>query len=189
MANTDTKIRSKRQRAAAEAQERRQQAARREIRTVGDPVLREQAGAVTVFDDRLAALARRMIRVMQAAPGVGLAAPQVGVVRRLIVYEAGEDGPRALVNPVITWRSEETETCDEGCLSVPDVTVPVERALMVRVEANDLTGSRLTFAAEDMEARVIQHEVDHLDGILILQRTSRGERARALRELRESALR
>ncbi len=188
MANTDTKIRSKRQR-AAEAQERRQQAARREIRTVGDPVLREQAGTVTVFDDRLAALARRMIRVMQAAPGVGLAAPQVGVVRRLIVYEAGEDGPRTLVNPVITWRSEETETCDEGCLSVPDVTVPVERALTVRVEANDLTGSRLTFAAEGMEARVIQHEVDHLDGILILQRTSRGERARALRELRESALR
>lgn len=189
MANTDTKIRGKRQRAAAEAQERRQQAARREIRTVGDPVLREQAGTVTVFDDQLAALARRMIRVMQAAPGVGLAAPQVGVVRRLIVYEAGEDGPRTLVNPVITWRSEETETCDEGCLSVPDVTVPVERALTVRVEANDLTGSRVTFEAEDMEARVIQHEVDHLDGILILQRTSRGERARALRELRESALR
>jgi peptide deformylase len=84
------------------------------------------------------------------------------------------------------WRSEETALHDEGCLSVPDVVVPVERSLRVRVRAQDLHGGPLDFEAEEMEARVIQHEADHLDGVLILDRTSRDERARALRELREA---
>jgi peptide deformylase len=165
--------------------EQRSEAARRQIRVLGDPVLREKAAPVTAFDAKLRELARRMISIMEDAPGVGLAAPQVGVVRRLLVYEVG-DAPRALVNPEILERSAETETRDEGCLSLPNITVPVERALRIRVRAQDIHGQRLEYEAENMEARVIQHEVDHLDGVLILDRTSRRERARALRELREA---
>jgi peptide deformylase len=164
----------------------RQAAARRHIRTLGDPVLREQARPVEKFDDELAALSRRMVAIMRDAPGVGLAATQLGVVLRVIVYEV-DDEPVTLVNPKIVTASTETEVLDEGCLSLPTVMLPIERPLAVRVRARDLRGRRLEYDAEGLEARVIQHETDHLDGILILDRASREERARALREFRERA--
>ena len=162
----------------------RRAAARRQIRTLGDPVLRESARPVESFDADLAALSRRMIGIMRDAPGVGLAATQLGVVQRVLVYEVDEGRPVTLVNPAIVWSSRDTEVADEGCLSVPGVTVPVERPVAVRVRARDVRGRRLEFDADDIEARVIQHEADHLDGVLILERTTRAERARALRELR-----
>ena len=188
MAKTATEARreaAERKKEAA-ARERLKEAARRQIRTLGDPVLREKAAPVTEFDERLEQLADRMIAIMRDAPGIGLAAPQLGVVRRLLVYQVEGAQPHALVNPEVVWRSEETDIHDEGCLSVPDVVVPIERALRIRVRAQDLHGEPLDYEAEEMEARVIQHESDHLDGVLILDRTSRRERARALRELREA---
>jgi peptide deformylase len=188
MAKTATESKKEaadRKREAAE-RDRRSEAARRQIRTLGDPVLREKAASVTQFDERLQELAARMIKIMDDAPGIGLAAPQLGVVKRLLVYQVHDDGPHALVNPEIVWHSDETDVHDEGCLSVPDVVVPVERALRIRVRAQDVHGEPLDYEAEEMEARVIQHESDHLDGVLILDRTSRRERARALRELREA---
>ena len=170
----------------AEDQElsRRQREARKDIRVIGDPVLREHARDVTEFDRGLRKLAKRMIRTMHDAPGVGLAAPQVGVLQRLLVYDVDED-PRVLVNPVLDEFSEETEELDEGCLSVPGVTMPVERPVRVRVRALDEYGEPVEFHAEGFEARVIQHENDHLDGVLIVDRTTRSARAAALRAMRE----
>ena len=121
---------------------------------------------------------------MHDAPGVGLAAPQVGVLQRLLVYDVDDD-PQVLVNPVLDEYSDETEESDEGCLSVPGVTMPVERPVSVRVRGFDVTGEPVDFRAEGFEARVIQHENDHLDGVLIVDRTSRSARAAALRALRE----
>jgi peptide deformylase len=190
MSQTDTDKRPRREggrrREREEISPERQTEARRQLRVVGDPVLRENAKPVTRFDDELAELSRRMIRVMQDAPGIGLAAPQVGVVRRVIVYQVDDD-PVTLVNPEIVWSSDETEVLDEGCLSVPGVSVPVERPTAIRVRAQGLHGDFREYDADDLEARVIQHETDHLNGVLILERTSRHERARALRELREGA--
>ena len=163
---------------------RRQREARKDIRVIGDPVLREHAREVTEFDRSLRKLAKRMIRTMHDAPGVGLAAPQVGVLQRLLVYDVDDD-PQVLVNPVLDEHSEETEESDEGCLSVPGVTMPVERSVSVRVRGFDATGEPVDFRAEGFEARVIQHENDHLDGVLIVDRTSRSARAAALRALRE----
>ena len=177
---------SKRRQNMSEAEKaRKSQAAREEIRVVGDPVLRERAPDVTNFDSKLRQLAFHMIEVMHDAPGMGLAATQLGVVQRVLVYEIEDDQPRILVNPHILLYSDEKEVHDEGCLSVPDVTVPVERSLGIEVEAADLHGNVTLFHADDMEARVIQHETDHLDGVLILDRTTRKERAAALREMRE----
>jgi peptide deformylase len=166
----------------------RRQAALRQVRVFGDPVLREKAQPVTRFDDELAKLAQRMIGIMRDAPGIGLAATQVGVVRRLLVYRVDDDDPHALVNPEVEAVVDEVETAEEGCLSVPGIVVPVERPLVVDVRAQDLHGERLEFTAEGLEARVIQHELDHLDGVLILDRTTRQERAKALRVLREGEL-
>jgi peptide deformylase len=152
----------------------RQAAARAQIRQYPDPVLRSEARAVEHFDDDLRALVERMIRLMHDANGAGLAAPQIGLLRRLFVYQAdGESEPRALVNPEIVARSEETAVEGEGCLSLytlidEDVTVPVERALRVTVRAHDPEGQPVEFEAEGHEARVIQHESDHLDGKLIV---------------------
>ncbi len=168
---------------AAEELSRRQREARREIRVLGDPVLKERAREVTEFDRGLRKLAKRMIRIMRDAPGVGLAAPQVGVLQRLLVYEV-DDEAHVLVNPVLDELSEETEESDEGCLSVPGVTMPVARAVRVRVRGFDAAGEPLDFYAEGFEARVIQHEHDHLDGVLIVDRTTRSARAEALRALR-----
>ena len=125
-----------------------------------------------------------MIGVMHDAPGVGLAATQLGVVQRVLVYDV-DDEPVTLVNPRIVAASRETEVAEEGCLSLPGMNLQVERALVIHVRARDVRGRRLDFEAEGLEARVIQHETDHLDGVLILERATREERARALRELRE----
>jgi peptide deformylase len=163
---------------------RRQREARRDIRVIGDPVLRERAHDVTEFDRSLRKLARRMIRTMHDAPGVGLAAPQVGVLQRLLVYDVDDD-PQVLVNPVLDDFSEETEEVDEGCLSVPGVTMPVVRPVSLRVRGFNASGEPLDFRAEGFAARVIQHENDHLDGVLIVDRTTRSARAAALRALRE----
>ena len=164
---------------------RRQREARKDIRVIGDPVLREHARDVTEFDRGLRKLAKRMIRTMHDAPGVGLAAPQVGVLQRLLVYDVDDD-PRVLVNPVLDEFSEEIAESDEGCLSVPGVTMPVERPESVRVRALDEYGEPVEFRAEGFEARVIQHENDHLDGVLIVDRTTRSARAAALRAMREN---
>jgi len=163
---------------------RREREARKDIRVIGDPVLRERALEVAAFDRGLRKLAKRMIRIMHDAPGVGLAAPQVGALQRLLVYDVAEE-PRVLVNPVLDEFSEEIEEFDEGCLSVPGVTMPVERPVGVRVRAFDAAGEPLEFHAEGFAARVIQHEYDHLEGVLIVDRTTRSARAAALRELAE----
>jgi peptide deformylase len=163
---------------------RREREARRDIRVIGDPVLRERALEVTTFGRGLRKLATRMIRIMHDAPGVGLAAPQIGVLQRLLVYDVDDD-PRVLVNPELDEFSEETEETDEGCLSVPGVTMPVSRPVSLRVRTLDAAAEPLEFRAEGLEARVIQHEFDHLEGVLIVDRTSRSARAAALRELRD----
>ena len=160
-----------RQNGQDEELDRRQREARREIRVIGDPVLRERAAEVVAFDRGLRKLAKRMIRIMHDAPGVGLAAPQVGVLERLLVYDVDED-PQVLVNPVLDEFSEETEESDEGCLSVPGITMPVERSLSVHVRAQDSFGEPLEFVAEGLKARVIQHEFDHLNGILFVDHLS-----------------
>jgi peptide deformylase len=163
---------------------RRQREARREIRVIGDPVLRERAVEVVEFDRSLRKFAKHMIRVMHDAPGIGLAAPQVGVLQRLIVYDVDDD-PRVLVNPELDEFSDEVEEVDEGCLSVPGVAMPVTRPVSLRVRGRDGSGEPVDFVADGLEARVIQHEFDHLEGVLIVDRTTRSARAEAMRALRE----
>lgn len=155
------------------------------VRQLGDPVLRTPAAEVTAFDDALREEVERMERIMVDAHGVGLAAPQIGALRRLLVYRTGDGEPtRALVNPRIVWASDEEEIDTEGCLSIGEVNMDVPRAVAIRVEARDADGSELVIEARDFEARVIQHEMDHLDGILILDRTTKEQRREALRALR-----
>jgi peptide deformylase len=169
-----------------EALERRA-AALAEVRKFGDPVLRSVASPVGEFDHDLATEVERMVAIMRDAMGVGLAATQLGILRRILVFQAGHDAPpTALINPVIEWSSrEDLATAEEGCLSLPRVVVDVERPLFVRVSAQDVSGEPLSVEASGLEARVIQHEVDHLDGTLIVQRTTREQRKGALRALRE----
>lgn len=153
------------------------------IRQYGDPALRMKAREVETFDDDLARLAERMTALMHDANGVGLAATQVGVLRRLFVFDdEGED--RVLVNPVITESSKDVETDDEGCLSLRNVLVPVERAKKVTIEGLDVAGDPVTYALELTTARVVQHELDHLDGVLIIDRTDDASRRAALAALR-----
>jgi peptide deformylase len=169
----------------AEALERRN-AALSQVVKFGDPVLRSAASPVTEFDDRLAAEADRMIGLMRDAIGVGLAATQLGTLRRMLVFQVGSDAePTVLVNPEIEWRSEDAATAEEGCLSLPGVVVDVQRPLFVRARAVDVHGEPLSVEASGLEARVIQHEVDHLDGVLMLDRAEREQRKAALRALRE----
>jgi peptide deformylase len=153
------------------------------IRQYGDPVLRMQGREVTSFDDELARLVERMTNLMHEAQGVGLAATQVGVLRRLFVFVDGEED-RVLVNPVITKRSQETLTDEEGCLSLQGVLVPVERAADVTIEGSDATGAPVRFDFEEPTARIVQHELDHVDGVLILDRTDDESRRNALGKLR-----
>jgi peptide deformylase len=156
------------------------------VRKFGDPVLRSPASPIEDFGPELAAEAERMVAIMHDALGVGLAATQLGVMRRMLVFQAGPDAtPTALVNPEIEWRSDEAETAEEGCLSIPGIVVDVERPLHVRVRARDASGDALEIEASGLEARVIQHEVDHLDGVLMLDRTPTEQRRAALRALRE----
>src|SRR5687767_6703704 len=140
-----------------------------DIRKFGDPILRSAASAVTEFDDNLAALAADIRETMLAAPGVGLAAPQVGVTRRLFTFDSGEDAG-AYANPEIVWRSEETQEGEEGCLSIPGVYFPVVRAMQVRVRAHSVDGAPIEREAQGFLARIFQHEIDHLDGVLFVDR-------------------
>src|SRR3954468_15958686 len=166
--------------------EARRAAAMSFIRRLGDPVLKSSATPVDRFDDALRGQVQRMAGIMNDALGVGLAAPQLGVSQRLSVYRVGPDAPViALVNPEIDWKSEDSETLEEGCLSIPGVQVDVERPVHVRVRARDEEGDDRLVEASGLEARVIQHELDHLNGVLILERTSRDQRREAMRALRE----
>ena len=158
-----------------------------QVRQYPDTALRLRANDVELPDDALASLVERMTNLMQEARGVGLAAPQVGVLRRVLVYQISEEQPVAvLVNPRVTASSDERVTEDEGCLSLgaASVIVPVERAQSVTVEATSPAGEPLVIKAEGLEARVIQHEVDHLDGVLIIDRTTPEARREALARLR-----
>jgi len=149
-------------------------------------VLRSRALEVDRFDEALVEETRRMGQVMHDALGIGLAATQVGVMHRVLVYRVEPDAPVAsLINPVLEWASEEKEVSEEGCLSLPGVLVDVERSIHVRVTGADERGDALTIEASGLEARVIQHEMDHLDGVLILDRTPRDQRKAAMKALRE----
>jgi peptide deformylase len=165
--------------------EARRRLALAQIRQYPDPVLRMRAKEVEEFDDDLRRLVDRMIGLMQDANGVGLAANQVGVIRRVFVFQPHEeDEPRAIVNPEIVERSEEAAADDEGCLSLIGITTPLERPLRVTLEGKDEHGTVVRLELEEHAARVVQHEVDHLDGVLIVDRTTPEERRRVLGELR-----
>jgi len=171
--------------AAAEAEvEARRQLALAQIRQYGDPVLRMKANEVVEVDDDVRRLVERMTSLMEDAQGVGLAATQVGVLRRLFVFVNGDDGPQAVVNPTVVERAEETDSDEEGCLSLQGVKVPVERSVRVVVEGLDANGKPVRYELEDYDARVVQHELDHLDGVLIIDRTDDEHRKEALRVLR-----
>src|SRR5256885_5465299 len=157
------------------------------IRRFGDPVLKSRATPVDSFDDALRAQVARMGGIMGDAMGVGLAAPQLGVSQRLLVYRVGQGAPLiALANPQLEWSSEDEEPSEEGCLSIPGIQVDVERPVHVRVRAKDENGEDRVVEASGLEARVIQHEIDHLDGVLILDRTEKEQRKEAIRALREA---
>jgi peptide deformylase len=156
------------------------------IRVVGDPVLRQRASEVTEIDGRLAKLAEDMIATMYDAPGVGLAAPQVGVEKRVFVYDVGE-GPRTIVNPEIVEATGEW-TYEEGCLSVPGLSWPITRPKQVLLRGLDLDGNEVEIEADELEARCFQHEVDHLDGVLLLERLDPDTRREALRTIRERGI-
>jgi peptide deformylase len=165
----------------------RRDAALAHVRKFGDPVLKTKARPVDRFDDALRSEIERMGELMNDALGVGLAATQLGVLHRVLVYRVQQQTPvAALINPEIEWRGKEQETAEEGCLSLPLVLVDVERPVHVRVRALDEHGEPIVVEASGLEARVIQHEIDHLDGVLILDRTSREQRKEAMRTLRDA---
>ncbi|HEY1520257.1 MAG TPA: peptide deformylase [Solirubrobacteraceae bacterium] len=165
----------------------RRTAALAHIRQFGDPVLRTRARPIDRFDDELRQEIERMGNLMDDAIGVGLAATQVGVVHRLLVYRIAQDAAlAALINPEVEWSGRDSESMEEGCLSLPGVLVEVDRPVHVRVRALDEHGEPILIEASGLEARVIQHEIDHLDGVLILDRTSRDQRKEAMRILREA---
>jgi peptide deformylase len=169
-----------------EDERERREAALAEVRTFGDPVLRSPASDITEFGPELEREAEHMVRLMRDAMGVGLAATQLGAMRRLLVFQAGPDADAtAVVNPALEWKSEELATAEEGCLSLPGIVVDVERSLHARVRGVDVKGEPLLLEASGLEARVLQHEIDHLDGVLILDRTEREQRKGAMRALRE----
>ena len=155
-----------------------------DIRTFGDPVLKTRAAPVESFDESLVRLSQDMLATMRDKEGVGLAATQVGRLKRVFVA-AIEDDEYVIVNPVLTDRSQTTETATEGCLSIPGIQVDVERPIAVTISGQDVSGKPLRIEASDLLARVLQHEVDHLDGVLILDRTDRQSRKAAMREWRE----
>jgi len=169
----------------AELLERRE-AALAEVVKFGDPVLKSKASPVTAFGRELRAEVERMFAIMDDGMGVGLAATQLGILRRLIVFRASHDGePTALVNPEIEWLSDEVVVAEEGCLSLPQVSMDVERSLHARIGGLDAEGETMRIEASGLEARVLQHEIDHLNGVLILDRAPRAQRKGALRALRE----
>lgn len=165
----------------------RRDVALRYVRKLGDPILKTKARSVERFDGELRDEVARMGILMHDALGIGLAAPQVGISHRVLVYRVEPDSPIvALVNPEIEWSSRDEEISEEGCLSLPLIHVDVERPVAVLVKARDEHGADMVIEATGLEARVIQHEIDHLDGILILDRTSREQRKAAMRALREA---
>ena len=187
MASTTTKgsRKERREEERAERIEARRQLALGQIRQYPDPALRERAREVEEFSDDLRALAARMGRVMDDAHGVGLAATQLGLLRRILVFRAEEeDDLGVIVNPVIVERSDETAVDNEGCLSLRDVYIPVERANTIVVEGKDAEGDDLHLQLDGRRARVLQHEIDHLDGVLIFDRTTPEARREAMAVLR-----
>ena len=158
-----------------------------DIRTFGDPVLKTRAAPVDSFDESLVRLTEDMLVTMRENEGVGLAANQVGRLKRVLVAEV-EDEEYVIVNPVLTDMAETTEQGPEGCLSIPGIQVEVERPTAVTVSGQDVSGEPLRIEASDLLARVLQHEVDHLEGVLILDRTDRESRKAAMREWRERLL-
>jgi peptide deformylase len=171
---------------AAES-EVRKRIALSQVRQYGDPVLRMRANEVVAFDAELARLVERMTALMHDAHGVGLAATQVGVVRRFFVFEHdGED--HVLANPTITRTGKDVEVDDEGCLSLGVVRVPVERPIEVVIEGKNAVGEDVKYELEGLTARAVQHELDHLDGVLIVDRTDSGSRKEALAKLRPRLL-
>jgi peptide deformylase len=182
MSEIEGQIADENGRNAAEDEARRRLALA-QIRQYPDPVLRLRANEVETFDEELARLAERMTSLMHDAHGAGLAATQVGVLRRLFVFNDGEND-HVVVNPRIVERSDGVNTDDEGCLSLGPVRVPVERACEVTLEGQDETGAPIRFELEDIAARVVQHELDHLDGILMIERTDDASRRGALAQLR-----
>ena len=156
------------------------------IRLFGDPVLKQRATEVTEIDGKLAQLAEDMVQTMYEAPGAGLAATQVGVEKRLFVYDAGE-GPRTIINPVISESRGEWEY-EEGCLSVPGLSWDIVRPKEVHLTGYDLDGNEVSIEADEFEARVFQHEMDHLDGVLLLEHLDEDQRKEAKRILRDRAL-
>ena len=164
----------------------RREAALANVVQFGDPVLKSKASPISNFGPELRAEVERMFEIMRDGMGVGLAATQLGVLRRLLVFQAGPDGePTALVNPEVEWLSEESAVAEEGCLSLPRVSMDVERPLYARFSGRDVEGEPIVIEAAGLEARILQHVLDHLDGILILDRTPREQRKGALRALRE----
>jgi peptide deformylase len=164
----------------------RRQAALAHVRKFGDPILKTKARPVERFDGALRDEIERMGVLMNDALGIGLAATQVGVLHRVLVYRVQHDAPiAALVNPEVEWASSDEEIAEEGCLSLPSVLVEVERPVHIRVRAQDEQGEPIIVEASGLEARCIQHEIDHLDGVLILKRTTREQRKEAMKALRE----
>jgi peptide deformylase len=161
-----------------------------QLRVLGDPVLRQPTHRVTAFDARLEKLAKNMLEIMEREEGVGLAANQVGVLSRMMVWKhpENEDERYVYVNPEVVEASETCCTENEGCLSVPGATMPVTRAEEVVVEAQDVGGQQFRVHLTGMLARIVQHEIDHLDGRLILDRTTPEERRRVLKEIRERSM-
>ena len=176
---------TEREQREAELLERREAALAKVVK-FGDPVLKSRASPVTDFGPELRAEVDRMIAIMRDGMGVGLAATQLGVLRRVLVFQAGTDSiATGLVNPTIEWVSDEVVLAEEGCLSLPRVAMDVERPLHVRLGGVDVEGEPVRIEASGLEARVLQHEIDHLDGVLILDRAPRAQRKAALRALRE----
>jgi peptide deformylase len=178
-------VREEREERRDPEREARRRTALAQIRQFGDPALRMQANEVGDFDGDLERLVERMTSLMTEAQGVGLAATQVGILRRVLVIQPySDDEPLALVNPRLVEKAEEVATDDEGCLSLQRVLVPVERHTAVTLEAQGVSGEPIRLEFEDLPARVVQHELDHLDGVLILDRTHPESRRKALGLLR-----
>ncbi len=164
----------------------RREAALAHVVKFGDPVLKSKASPIVNFGPELRSEVERMIEIMRDGLGIGLAATQLGVLRRLLVFQAGpESEPTALINPEVEWVSDEMAVAEEGCLSLPRVSMDVERPHFARFSGRDAEGELIVIEAAGLEARVLQHEIDHLDGVLILDRTIREQRKAALRALRE----
>ena len=157
-----------------------------DIRIIGDPVLRQRAREITEIDGSLVRLVDDMLETMYEAPGIGLAAPQVGVQKRLFVWDIGE-GPEAIVNPEIV-ESDGEWVFEEGCLSVPGLSWEIVRPKVIHIVGRDLDGNELSFEADELEARLFQHEMDHLDGTLLIERLDDDTRKQALKTIRDLQL-